>query len=170
MDKLYTKRLLIRPMQETDIFHVHEILKDKETMKFFIEGPYSLNKVKEIVNRNHKEFRHFVVCLRSSNRVIGKISYHDWEQPKSKEIGWIFNPNTTGRGYCTEAANAIKEYAFTSSDINKIVAVTQPDNVASVKVCEKMGMHIEKTKIKSIHFKDDIYWDEIFYSIIKPII
>ena len=55
------------------------------------------------------------------------------------EIGWHFHPDHWGHGYASEAAAAVLKYAF-SSGMKKVVAVTAPANVASQKVCGRIGM------------------------------
>ena len=85
-------------------------------MRFFVEGTYSKEKVKEFINRNEKEINHYTVMIKDSYRIIGKISFNDWFMKDTKEIGWIFNKLSWGRGYATEAANAMIRYAF--NDLN----------------------------------------------------
>lgn len=55
------------------------------------------------------------------------------------EIGWHFHPARWGHGFATEAAAAALGYAF-NRGLQKIVAVTAPANVASQKVCLRIGM------------------------------
>lgn len=164
---LRTGRLIIRPMIYQDIDAIHQILSDEETMTFFVEGTYSKDKVKEILNRNNKSPRHFTVSLKSSNRIIGKLSFNDWFMKDTYEIGWIFSKTATGNGYCTETAFAVLDYAFNELNAHRIIATCQPKNIASNRVCEKLGMRKEALFKKSIHFKDNIWWDEFHYAILK---
>ncbi|WP_183407253.1 GNAT family N-acetyltransferase [Nocardioides marmorisolisilvae] len=55
------------------------------------------------------------------------------------EIGWHLHPDAWGNGYAPEAATAILERGF-SGGIEEIFAVTDLDNVNSMKVCTKIGM------------------------------
>jgi RimJ/RimL family protein N-acetyltransferase len=55
------------------------------------------------------------------------------------EIGWHLHPDAWGHGYATEATAALVERAFTAG-ITRVVAVTDPDNVRSQAVCERLGM------------------------------
>lgn len=167
MQRIETERLIIRPTQDNDLYQIHEILSDKETMKFFVEGTYSINKVREIINRNQKEVNHYTVMIKESYRVIGKISFNDWFMKDTKEIGWIFNKLATNRGYCTEAATAIINFGFEELNVHRIIATCQPENIASNKVCKKLNMRLEGTCKSSIHTKDDIWWDENHYAILK---
>ncbi len=167
MPRFETERLIIRPTDCRDIDKIHEMLSDEDIMKFFVEGTYSRDKVKEFVNRNHKKIHHYTVLLKGSNRIIGKLSYNDWFMTKTKEIGWIFFRTAQGYGYCTEAAKAIIKYAFEEENIHRLVATCQPENISSKRVCEKLGMRQEGNFKQCIHYKDDIWWDELFFAILQ---
>jgi len=55
------------------------------------------------------------------------------------EIGWHFHPDHWGKGYATEAAHVVLGYAF-ESGLPRVVAVTNPANKASQRVCTRIGM------------------------------
>ncbi len=55
------------------------------------------------------------------------------------EIGWHFHPAAWGRGYASEAASAVLAHAF-ARGLDRVVAVTHPDNAASQAVCRRIGM------------------------------
>lgn len=165
--KLETNRLLIRPTTYSDIDKLHELLSDEDTMRYFVEGTYSKEKVKEIINRNRKETHHYTVSLKSSKRMIGKISFNPWFEQKTIEIGWIFFKTAEGNGYCTEAAKAIIKHAFEEEKVHRVVATCDPRNKSSIRVCEKLGMTEEGYFKKCIHYRDDVWWDEVFYSVLE---
>lgn len=56
------------------------------------------------------------------------------------EIGWIISKKYWGKGYVTEAAKAIIEFAKNDLKLKKIIAHCDSENVASYKVMEKLGM------------------------------
>jgi RimJ/RimL family protein N-acetyltransferase len=56
------------------------------------------------------------------------------------EIGYRYVRNTWGKGIATEAARAVLDYGFFDLDLDPIVAVTHPDNRASQRVLEKIGL------------------------------
>lgn len=55
------------------------------------------------------------------------------------EIGWHFHPDAWGKGWATEAAGVVLEHAF-EQGLDRVVAVTHPDNAASQAVCRRIGM------------------------------
>ena len=165
--KLETKRLIIRPSENKDINKIHDLLSDEDTMKYFVEGVYSKGKVKEMMHRNELETQHYSVLLKSSKRLIGKLSFSSWAEPRTKEMGWIFFPSATNSGYCTEAAKALVTYAFEEEKLHRLIATCDPRNLASKRVCQKIGMTREGVFKKCIHYKDDIWWDELFFSLLE---
>jgi len=56
------------------------------------------------------------------------------------EIGWRFARDAWGHGYAGEAAAAVMAHGFAVGGLAKIVAVLDPDNHRSRRVCEKLGM------------------------------
>ena len=55
------------------------------------------------------------------------------------ETGFIISENHRDKGYVTEAAKAVMEFAFQSFDLNFISSSTHPENVTSQRVHEKLG-------------------------------
>ncbi|GAB2529242.1 GNAT family N-acetyltransferase [Paramicrobacterium agarici] len=55
------------------------------------------------------------------------------------EIGWHFHPDAWGRGYASEAARRVLDHAW-QAGLERVVAVTNPENVASMAVCRRIGM------------------------------
>lgn len=55
------------------------------------------------------------------------------------EIGWHFHPRAWGHGYATEAARALIDRAW-EFGVDRLVAVTHPDNARSQAVCGRLGM------------------------------
>ncbi len=56
------------------------------------------------------------------------------------EIGWRFARHAWGQGYATEAARAVMRHGFDTVGLDRIVAVLDPENERSRRVCEKLGM------------------------------
>ena len=164
---LKTKRLLIRPMNYDDKLSVYAYLKDKETMRFFVEGTYSLEKVQEIIDKNKLEETKYSVLLKDSFEVIGHLSFHILGMKDTYEIGWVFNKLFHNKGYATEAAKAMLNYGFYTLKMHCLCATCQPENIASTRIMEKLNMRLESTSLKCIYYKDDIWWDELSYAILE---
>ncbi len=70
-----------------------------------------------------------------------------WQQVNGRlelEMGYHLRPDRWGQGYATAAAAACRDFARDELHIERLVAIVHPDNVASRRVAEKIGMrHIE---------------------------
>ena len=61
------------------------------------------------------------------------------------EIGWRFVAEARGKGYATEAAAAVLRHALTTAGLTDVIADIDPENAASRRVAEKLGMRQVKT-------------------------
>lgn len=84
-------------------------------------------------------FGHRVVSERSSGLVVGSIGLFWPPADGVLELGYGIVPSRRGRGYATEATQALAEYAFTAPHVHTVSASVDIANPASVRVLEKAG-------------------------------
>lgn len=63
--------------------------------------------------------------------------------PSIAELGWVFGPAYAGRGFATESAAALVDLAFTHYPLHRLMAQLDPRNLASARLCERLGMTFE---------------------------
>jgi RimJ/RimL family protein N-acetyltransferase len=63
------------------------------------------------------------------------------------EVGWRLDPTAWGHGYATEAAKAALEGAFEVLRLSEVLSLPQVDNPPSVRVAERIGMHLDRTAV-----------------------
>ena len=56
------------------------------------------------------------------------------------EVGWLLARGAWGHGYATEAARASIEWAWSELGAEQLISIIAPENVASVRVAERLGM------------------------------
>lgn len=72
---------------------------------------------------------------------IGSIGFIHWDKEQGLgEIGFILMKDYTGRGYMTDACRGILRFGFHGMGLKTIEAKSFPNNVASIRVLEKIGM------------------------------
>lgn len=72
--------------------------------------------------------------------MVQRIRHSGETEPSDElEIGWHFHPDAWGHGYATSAARLAARHAF-DSGANRLVAVVHPENEASARVCQRLGM------------------------------
>ncbi len=141
-------------------------MSDADIIKHLPEDLFSKNDTKEFIDSNiGKNSKNYALILKDDESLIGHMIFHKWFAPDTLEIGWVINSQYHHKGYASEAANRLIEYGFSSLSSHRIIATCQPENVASWKIMEKIGMR------KEGHFKKCIFrrgkWiDELFYAIL----
>ena len=70
------------------------------------------------------------------------------------EVGlfWAALKSQRGQGYITEAARAVIDFLFTAFNLNRVIAQTEYDNLASMAVMERLGMKIERNPQSEPHW------------------
>ena len=71
---------------------------------------------------------------------IGGITLYYLEDRTNGELGWVMHRDHWGRGYITEAALALMDYAAKDLGIRRMIACCDSENIASRRVMEKLGM------------------------------
>ena len=64
------------------------------------------------------------------------------------ELVYVLAKKVWGKGYATEIGRALVTYAYHVGNINRLIALVEPENTASEKVAKKIGMHLEKEVIR----------------------
>ena len=176
MIRLETERLILRQYDENDLPDFHKLMSDKQNMYFLDdittnsleESKESLKKAIE-VNEQEKA-RRFCIELRENNRLIGAVGYEiKTITPIGKiadPMGWFIMPEYQNKGYMTEAAKKVLEFAFLQDNCVRVVTGCYKDNIPTQKVMAKVGFRKEAENIKS-QYHDGIMKDRLDYAINK---
>lgn len=162
---LTTERLLLRHFQPSDAESLYHVFGDPEVMRFS-DGV----KTKEWIHhwlRTCQEryaswgFGPYAIVKRENQDVIGYcglFSYTDIDGRPEIEIGYRLRRSAWGKGYATEAAQAVRIYAFTQLGIKRLIALIDSANIASIGVAKKIGMHYEKdVMLEGYSHPDHVY-------------
>ncbi|NES78801.1 MULTISPECIES: GNAT family N-acetyltransferase [Okeania] len=163
MAYLETQRLILRDFHQQYLYQLAPILANSKVMKFSHTGILSPLQTKEkihsFINSYKKNrFEKWAVILKETNKLIGYcgIAIEEIDKVHEQEIGYRFAPEFWGNGLATEAALATIQYAFKQLKFPYILGIVERENIASVKVLEKLGMRYENQTI--FHgIKMDIY-------------
>lgn len=162
-----TARLLIRPFQAGDEQAVHTYMSDPAVTTYLPEGTLSADGSRAFVARNlGAEAEALAVTLGADGPLVGHMLFHPWFAEHTYEIGWAFNRAFHNRGYASEAAAALLAHAFERLHCHRVIATCQPENGASFRVMEKLGMRREGHFRQCIHRGGELWWDEYFYAIL----
>lgn len=86
------------------------------------------------------------MVMLDSGHLIGDCgpTLQEVEGVHETELGWHVRRDLWGRGLATEAASATRDWAFEQLRRPRLVALVRPDNVASARVAQKVGMRLER--------------------------
>lgn len=159
---IVTDRLILRPFLETDAADVYKYLKEPSVNCFACMRLNSLEEARAEVKRRLGETEyHFAIALKDSGKVIGEIeAYPEPGDPHGSGDSprdtfspcWMLNENYQGKGYAFEAARAFFDYLFSQKGARRIYAYTEDYNLASQRLCEKLGMRREGVFLEFISF------------------
>ncbi len=147
---LDTSRLHLRLMVEDDLADLHRIFTDANVMKAFGLESFSLEQMKEWLNRNLAHQRQygyglFSVVLKATGELIGDcgLEHGQFHGLPCVEIGYDFLSTHWNRGYATEAARRVRDYATEELLLGRdqLCSYIRQSNLASQRVSEKIGMH-----------------------------
>lgn len=152
--QIETARLILREFQPEDIRELAPILADPRVMKFSPSGVNSIEQVEERIEGFINCYREFgfgkwAVILQENGKLIGYCGIAvDWiDNKEEKELGYRLDPNYWGMGLATEAALAAIKLGFEQFNLLYILGIVERENVASVRVLEKVGMQYQRTTI-----------------------
>jgi len=146
---LETKRLILRPMLATDIDALHLIFTDPRVMASFGGDLFSREQMERWLRRNldHQnqfEYGLFSVILKTDEGLIGDCGLEQMEADGQSitELGYDFRSDNWNQGFATEAAIAVRDYAFDVLQLPELISLIRVGNVASKRVAEKVGMKL----------------------------
>jgi ribosomal-protein-alanine N-acetyltransferase len=150
--ELRTERLILRAIQLEDLDEYHErLFADPEVMRYLPGGePLLRERLDGLVQRSRGHWEQhgygvWVVCDGRDGQVIGQCGLRFVDEVGETEILYAYARSSWGRGLATEAGRATLDFGFGQTPLQRIVAYAVPDNVASTKVMEKLGMTHEGT-------------------------
>ena len=149
---LETPRLILRHLKTDDFDELFILYQDLEIRKYFPEGTLNYEDTKEELewhmngHPKHPELGLWATIHRESGNFIGRCGLLPWEIEGKLEIevAYLLDKNFWRQGLATEAATGILDYAFDKLNLSRIICLMHPDNIASQKVAERIGMTLEK--------------------------
>ena len=168
-----TDRLDLQPLSESDFEFIQKLRTRPEYFKYENDGAYNddeitkqfngfLEGAKNLPNKGSVQW-----IVKSDDVKIGEVHlWCNWEKTHEWEIGWHFLLEHWGKGFATEAAKAVLQFAFANFHINRIMACPNAENTRSIALCERIGM-IKEGCVREVRLLNGIYCDEVIFGILK---
>ncbi|HEU5410101.1 MAG TPA: GNAT family N-acetyltransferase [Candidatus Acidoferrales bacterium] len=153
---LKTKRLWLCPWDNSDLEVARPIFTDPDVMRYINGGqPLADAAICDFLVRQQNHFRSRGFCLwklllKPERRFAGFCGLQPLELDGAKEIeiGWRLRKENWGQGLATEAARAALADSVARHGFSRVIAIAMPQNHASLRVMEKLGMEYERATRK----------------------
>jgi RimJ/RimL family protein N-acetyltransferase len=153
---LETERLQLREMTPADLDFVAEMLSHPEVMRYYPKC-YSREEAQSWMERQFQRYREnghglWLVLDRPTGQPLGQVGLvmQATDIGFEPEIGYLIHRPCWWHGYATEAALAVRRYAFETRNYPKVISLIRPINMPSQGVARKLGMRPDR----EIMFKD----------------
>jgi len=151
--RLESERLILRNWSDDDVDFVYDMYSRWEVQRYLgtspkvmVERSEAVARVKQLRALDHPVHGVWAIERNDGGGLVGSgllkpipASGTGGEPSGDVEIGWHLHPGSWGHGYASEAAARLLRHAF-ESGLPQVVAVTYPENIASQRVAERIGM------------------------------
>jgi ribosomal-protein-alanine N-acetyltransferase len=150
---LETNRLILRHLVMDDLDALFALYRDPEIRKYFPDGVKNLEDTREELewflhgHPEHPELGLWATVHKETGKFIGRCGLLPWEIDDTLEIevAYLLDKKFWHQGLATEAATGILTYAFDNLNLSRIICLMHPDNTASQRVAQRIGMTLERT-------------------------
>ncbi|MBW4441299.1 MAG: GNAT family N-acetyltransferase [Plectolyngbya sp. WJT66-NPBG17] len=165
MQELETERLWLRQFKREDLDRMAEISGDAEVMRFISSGTKTRAELEAgfpaMLERQERQgFGMWAVIEKASQCLLGRCGLIYLDGTPEVELGYALDKAYWNRGIAMEGSLACLRFGFEQVGLARIVAIAQPENLASQRVMQKVGMTFEKN---AHYYKTDV----VYYAISK---
>jgi RimJ/RimL family protein N-acetyltransferase len=145
MEPIITKNLLIREIMPEDINALLSVYSKEKNMKYISSGKYDwtaeeLQGKYEKVNTDGYPHGYGIFAVVADGDIIGEAGlFNSFGNEKILELGYILDNKYWNRGYGTEICSGLLDYGFNVLGVDKIIARMYPENIGSIRICEKLN-------------------------------
>lgn len=171
IEKLESDRLYLRELRADDQDYLAAILCDEESMRFY-PSAFSKEEVLFWIKKNIESYRLsayglWAVISKEDDSFIGDcgITSQDIEGERLPELGYHIHKDHWNKGFATEASSICIKYAFETLKLKGLYTYTSKENLPSIRVAEKNGMHFVKSFQKTVMGS---IVNEVLYQVLSP--
>lgn len=165
--QLTTDRLVIRSLQAEDAERLADIWSDADVTRY-MGGSRDRAEVLRNVLADVEEGDEdpadalWPVIEKNSSRLVGHcgILKKEVDGKAERELVYVFAKDTWGKGYATEAARALCQYAFGRLHLKRLITLIDPENAASAKVAKNVGMILRDETVRPSGKRMHVYVKE----------
>ncbi|GAB3755507.1 GNAT family N-acetyltransferase [Microlunatus parietis] len=171
-----TERLVLRPYESGDLDALWAYERLPEVQQWLGWAPKTADELRTAMDDEASATTHVMVLLDSM--IIGHIMImprDSWSQADvadrakglEAELGWMFHPEHSGRGFATEAVRAVLGLCFEALRFRRVHAGCFADNAASWRLMERLGMRREEHSRATALHRDGTWHDGLTYALLR---
>lgn len=158
-------KVVLRAVEEADYPLIHRWLNHPEVWRYMdYEAPYSLEDVKEDIERSRREGHPFTILV--GDRPIGRIGLNQFRRRDRICSLYMFvgEPAFWGQGYAQDAVMTLLAHAFDRWDLNQVELWTLADNNRAIAMYRICGF-VEEARLRERSFKQGRWVDHVVMSV-----
>jgi ribosomal-protein-alanine N-acetyltransferase len=174
--ELETERLLLRPPAASDVDDYIRFMSDPDVVRYLGDGAVKPPEdiadtlASHIVSHERDGYGLCTVLRKRDGAFLGRVGLLVWNAatwrpttaaeafgPTETEVGWAIAREHWGRGYATEAALAVRDFALGELGLTRLISLIQQGNAASIRVAEKLGERLEQRHLHGFSRPTDLY-------------
>ena len=149
---LETKRLILKHQVIEDLNALWALYCNPNVTKYIPDAPRTREEAQEELkwhmpgHPQHPELGLWATIHKETGKFIGRCGLLPWtiEGQYDVEVAYTLAQDFWGQGLATEAARGILQYGFEQLHLSRMICLIDPENIASQRVAEKIGMTLEK--------------------------
>ena len=148
-----TVHLCLRPWKLEDAPRLLEIMQEESIFKYFPPStPPTLEKAERYISHQlayweKYGYGHWAVMTLEEGQLAGWNGLEYLPDTDETEVGYLLGRAYRGKGYATEAAWAAVQFGFEAAGLESIIGLVHKDNLPSIRVLEKCGLHFVDDKV-----------------------
>lgn len=151
-----TERLILRKPRVGDAADLAVAYADPEVVRFIGDGSTAtLEEVRRGIEQWLERWESWGLSLcslerKEDGRVVGRVGFLLWDPETWEvggtevELGWLLAREHWGQGYATEAALALRDWAFDARGLTRLISLINHENLPSIRVAERIGERRER--------------------------
>jgi RimJ/RimL family protein N-acetyltransferase len=146
-----TTHLALCPLVPDNSSTLHQIYLSEGVLQYFPNPvPPPVEKVQRFIDRQALHWQkhgygNWGIKVGSGDEIVGWAGLQYVPELDETEVGFLFDRPYWGKGYATEAASASLRYGFVQINLDHIIALVHPKNIASQRVIQKCGLKYIET-------------------------
>ncbi len=151
MSFIETHRLLMRTwILPGDLEAASGLFTDADAQRFYLRRTIADKEISSYVERiaadeEREGFGVWPAIEKQSRKLVGACGLSRVADLAGEvEVEWIFAPDARNKGYASEAAQAVLTFALGQPNIERVIALVDPENAPSIAIVNRLGMRYER--------------------------